>query len=77
MVAFDRAGRRLGRGGGYYDRYLAEKDEAILIGVAHGCQEVAHASANAWDIGMDGVVTESGWQYANERSRLRLNVEMS
>ncbi len=40
-MAFDRSGNRLGRGGGFYDRFLAEPDNhAILCGLAFDEQVV-------------------------------------
>lgn len=38
-VAFDREGRRIGYGGGYYDRFLPKtRSDAALVGVAYGLQ---------------------------------------
>lgn len=34
-LAFDREGYRLGRGGGYYDRYLARFPQLVTIGVGY------------------------------------------
>jgi len=41
-VAFDLYGRRLGYGGGYYDRYLAAHPQFLTysIGIGHSCQLV-------------------------------------
>ncbi len=64
LVAFDRAGNRLGMGGGYYDRALAFKRRGItrkrprLIGLAHAFQEVAQLPSEEWDIPLDGVCTD-------------------
>ncbi len=56
-VAFDRRGFRLGRGEGYYDRYL-ERTDATLIGVAFGCQLVDVIPIEPHDVRMDIVITE-------------------
>lgn len=56
--AFTLAGLRLGRGGGYYDRYLSQSGaEGIYrIGVAFGCQVVDELPVTADDVVMDRVI---------------------
>ncbi len=39
-LAFDRQGYRLGRGGGYYDRYLSRYPQLVSIGICHSWQLV-------------------------------------
>lgn len=56
-LAFDRHGRRLGRGGGYYDRFLRSYPEAVRIGVAWDCQTMAQVPVSGWDRRMDAVLT--------------------
>lgn len=58
LVAFDAAGRRLGMGGGYYDRALAGTRRSFHVGLAFELQEVPRLPARAWDIPMDLIVTE-------------------
>ncbi len=62
LRAFDRAGRRLGRGGGYYDRTLARLRPAggRFIGLAFAAQEVAEVPAAPHDMHLDAVLTERG-----------------
>ena len=60
LVAFDAAGRRLGMGGGYYDRALAQRPRLRRLGYAYSAQEVARVAADAHDLRLDAVVTESG-----------------
>ncbi len=59
-VAFDRDGRRLGQGGGYYDRVLAERG-GIAIGVCWAFQVTEVVPVEGWDQDVDGVLTERGW----------------
>jgi 5-formyltetrahydrofolate cyclo-ligase len=62
LLAFDRQGRRLGYGAGYYDmvlRDLRARDPApIAIGVAFAAQEVEEVPAGPRDQALDAVVTE-------------------
>lgn len=60
LVAFDGEGRRLGMGGGFYDRALAGARRPALVGVAFALQEVPRLPARPWDVPMDVVVTERG-----------------
>jgi 5-formyltetrahydrofolate cyclo-ligase len=57
-VAFDLRGRRLGQGGGHYDRLLPQIDDALRIGVAFTCQIVPQVPMDDHDIEMDLLVTE-------------------
>lgn len=69
LLAFDRSGGRLGYGGGYYDRSLAQlRSEAeaagrplpLAIGLAYAAQEVPAAALplEPTDIRLDWIVTE-------------------
>jgi 5-formyltetrahydrofolate cyclo-ligase len=64
LLAFDRAGYRLGYGGGYYDRTIAALRQApippLIIGVGYDFQEVAALTTEAHDTKLDGVLTELG-----------------
>ena len=58
-VGFDRAGRRLGRGKGYYDRLLTGVS-GVKIGVAFSWQIWPVLPAATNDVMMDIIVSESG-----------------
>lgn len=59
-LAFDLQGNRLGRGGGHYDRALARMDpKALKIGLAFDFQVVKRLPAEARDMPVDLVVTET------------------
>ncbi|MCC1497417.1 5-formyltetrahydrofolate cyclo-ligase [Alcanivorax sp. 1008] len=62
LVAFDQAGNRLGMGGGFYDRALAnlirQPKRPHLIGVAHAFQKVKSLPAAPWDQPLDDVITD-------------------
>jgi len=61
-VGFDLAGVRLGRGGGYVDRLLAElrRDGSVfVVGAAFEVQVVPQLPCDPWDQSVDLIATES------------------
>lgn len=58
VVAFDKENHRLGYGGGYYDRYLAEHPKHPKIGLAFDFQEVEAIPADSTDIAPDIIITD-------------------
>jgi 5-formyltetrahydrofolate cyclo-ligase len=61
-LAFTHDGQRLGRGGGYYDRYLAALPAgAVKLGVCFQCQLVDSLPLEAHDQRVHTVVTENGF----------------
>ena len=61
-LAFDRTGRRLGRGGGHYDRFFEGilPLDAIKIGVCWSMQIVQDIPVDSHDVNMDWVCHEKG-----------------
>ena len=62
LLAFDRAGYRLGYGGGFFDRTLArlrESGAVLAVGVAYAAQEVAQVPRDDSDQPVDWIVTEA------------------
>ena len=59
LLAFDRAGRRLGQGGGHYDRILSlhRAHGAVAVGLAYAEQEMELVPAGAHDALLDWVIT--------------------
>jgi 5-formyltetrahydrofolate cyclo-ligase len=61
LLAFDRAGHRIGYGAGYYDLTIAalrERKPIIAIGLAFAAQEVPAVPATPRDARLDLVLTE-------------------
>ncbi len=61
LLAFDRAGHRIGYGGGYYDLTIAglrAKRPVIAVGLAFAAQEIAAVPATPRDARLDLVLTE-------------------
>jgi 5-formyltetrahydrofolate cyclo-ligase len=60
-LAFTAQGKRLGRGGGFYDRFLSELDTAkrsyTAIGLCMTEQVIDDLPTETWDRNMDGVLT--------------------
>ncbi|MGA0533416.1 5-formyltetrahydrofolate cyclo-ligase [Hansschlegelia sp. KR7-227] len=65
LAAFDGAGRRVGYGGGFYDRTLEKlraRRPTLAVGLAFAAQEVEHVPTEAWDQPLDGLLTEHGYR---------------
>jgi 5-formyltetrahydrofolate cyclo-ligase len=61
LLAFDRAGQRIGYGAGYYDLTIAAlraKQAALAVGIAFAAQEIAAVPATPRDARLDLVLTE-------------------
>ena len=58
MVGFDVKRRRLGYGGGYYDRYLPQCKKAFVFGIAFEAQRMDEVACDEHDISMDLIITE-------------------
>jgi 5-formyltetrahydrofolate cyclo-ligase len=64
LVAFDDDGNRLGMGGGYYDKTLANYHKTgatkpVVVGLAHDCQKVHQLPIAAWDVPLKHILTPS------------------
>jgi 5-formyltetrahydrofolate cyclo-ligase len=58
-LAWDRAGNRLGRGAGYYDRLFGNAEwRGFRCGIFFSLQEMEHIPTDPWDLPLDAVVTE-------------------
>jgi 5-formyltetrahydrofolate cyclo-ligase len=59
LLGWDRHGTRLGMGGGFYDRSLADSPQVLKIGLAYATQQEASLPREPWDVKLDYVVTEA------------------
>ena len=65
LVAFDLSGRRLGTGGGFFDRTLQSVARRrwcrrpLLVGIGYDFQCVAHLPDRPWDVRLDAIITET------------------
>lgn len=57
-LGFTKSLQRLGRGKGFYDRYLAKSDGYIKIGVCSEAQLLEELPTDDFDIDMDFLITE-------------------
>ncbi len=69
LVGVDDSGRRLGMGGGFYDRALEFRrlrqswPGPRLVGLAFDCQRTESGFAEPWDVSLDSLATESGLRH--------------
>jgi len=64
LLAFDRAGGRLGQGGGHYDRTieaLRARGPVFVIGLAYAGQEIEAVPCEPHDQRLDAILTEIGY----------------
>jgi 5-formyltetrahydrofolate cyclo-ligase len=59
-LAFDATGARLGRGKGFYDRWLAANPAVQSLGICFKCQVLKHLPFESHDARVDAIVTEDG-----------------
>jgi 5-formyltetrahydrofolate cyclo-ligase len=59
-LAYDRSGNRLGRGAGFYDRFLSQAGlKAVLVSPAFRLQVLDTVPVDRWDVPVHAIVTES------------------
>jgi 5-formyltetrahydrofolate cyclo-ligase len=58
-VGFDITGHRLGRGKGYYDKFLTDT-KLHKVGIAYQCQLVETLPVETHDVPMEQIITEGG-----------------
>lgn len=61
MLAFDKAGQRMGYGGGFYDRTIAKRAPIRALGYAYAAQQAETLPAEPTDMPLEGVITENGF----------------
>ncbi len=60
-LAYSRTGERLGRGGGFYDRFLARlSPDVVRVGLVLSCQIVDAVPSESHDRSVGVVITEDG-----------------
>lgn len=70
LNAFDDAGFRLGYGGGYFDRVLAQPQRPLAVGVGYEFARLTTIYPQPHDVAMDFIVTEAG-VYGVEEGRVK------
>lgn len=55
-LAFDPQGRRIGYGGGFYDKFLEDEPDHPTIALCYGFQMFDHLEVDAYDIPVDQVI---------------------
>ena len=66
---FDREGNRLGRGAGFYDRYMSQPSfRATRCGIAFAAQVLPRVPCEAHDLPVEVLITEGGGNPVRGRS---------
>ncbi len=55
-LAFDLEGHRIGYGGGFYDKFLADEPDHPTLALCYGFQVVSHLQTERFDIPVDQVI---------------------
>ena len=55
-LAFDRAGHRIGYGGGFYDKFLAAEPDHPTLALCYAFQMLDHLDTEEFDIPVDTVI---------------------
>ena len=55
-LAFDRAGHRIGYGGGFYDKFLAREPHHPTVALCYDFQVIEHLETEEFDIPVDQVI---------------------
>lgn len=66
-VAFSPDCRRLGRGKGYYDRYLPRCENAFTVAAGYGFQRTEDLPVDGTDVSLHAAVDESGVSHRPEK----------
>ena len=64
LLAVDKRGNRLGYGGGYYDRFLKDK-QGKKIAFCYDFQVVDKLPKEEWDVPVDEIITDKRWIRCN------------
>ncbi|HNI35265.1 MAG TPA: 5-formyltetrahydrofolate cyclo-ligase [Microthrixaceae bacterium] len=66
-LAVDADGRRLGHGGGFYDRSFSwlrgvpRPSSVVLVGFVHDLQVIDAVASEPWDVTLDAILTPTRW----------------
>ncbi len=69
LLAVDEQGRRLGYGGGYYDRFLGEHPETLRLAYGFDFQIIRQVPTEEHDIKMDGIATDKRIVWTSVREK--------
>jgi 5-formyltetrahydrofolate cyclo-ligase len=69
-LAFTPSGIRMGRGKGWYDRFLTAWPGLIRVGICFSSQKMSQLPKESWDIDMDYLIDESGIHECSGRFRI-------